>query len=198
MDVDKAFRPIFKEIERKTKRRLSDTQKKKLLQMVGGEPWEPGDVRGGKAALREQFTVWKNVLLDITEKGLTNNQRTGKNNKWFERRVYIASFVLFRVHTPESLFIPLFKGTPIPKFRIDWKAMFKEWNQEHPSDQMTSIPIFSAEFYRILREKEVLAEILKREIVEENEFLQLQEAARKAIRENSFLSLLLAKIGGRP
>jgi len=86
------------------------------------------------------------------------------------------------VHTAESLFIPLFKGTRIPKFRINWKEMLKEWNQTHPSDTMTSTQVFRTTFYRILREGEVLQEILNRELTEEKKFLQVISSAVEAYK----------------
>lgn len=100
----------------------------------------------------------------------------------FQRRIDIAEFVLFRVHTAESLFIPLFKGISLPKFRINWKETLKEWNQTHTSDTMTSTQVFRTTFYRIMRETEVLQEILSRELAEEKKFLQIVHSAVEAYK----------------
>ena len=101
----------------------------------------------------------------------------------FQRRVDIAEFVLFRVHTPHSLFSPLSMGKPIPKFRIDWKATLKEWNQTQPLDQMTNPHVFSSIFSRILTEDEVLQEILRREMVKQLEILQLQNSVYEQLQQ---------------
>jgi hypothetical protein len=131
---------------------------------------------------RLEWVTMANKIRRTTGKVSIEESKPQKKGKRFERRVYIASFVLFRIHTPESLFIPLFTGKPIPKFRIDWKAMFNEWNQEHPSDTMSSPTVFRTTFYRILRESEVLQEILKRELAEEKILKQVVYSADKALK----------------
>lgn len=101
----------------------------------------------------------------------------------FQRRVGIAEFVLFSIYTFKELYIPLANNELPPKKRINWKETITEWNQTHPSDPMTNTHVFRTTFYRILREDEVLKEILRREFAEERKVVKLWQSARSSIEQ---------------
>lgn len=180
MDLEKAIRPIWRMMERDLGlTAIPDEARDTLIELAGGEPAIADDIE----CLKEGLTnMWKgHQVLKRLENSNPLTERSAKvkrGGKHFQRRVYIASFVLFAIYTPPELFIPLIRNEPLPKERINWKRIFNEWNQAHPSDQMTSVSVFTAEFYRILRDKEVLAEILRKEIVETEEFLQLVQSKK--------------------
>ena len=95
----------------------------------------------------------------------------------FQRRVDIAEFVLFRVYDPIEFYGPLLMNVgTLPKRRINWKEMVKEWNQEHQSDIMTSTDVFRATFYRILREPDVFCGVIARNMERANDWWQQLES----------------------
>ena len=93
-------------------------------------------------------------------------------NQRFQRRVAIVKFVLFRVYNAFEMFLPLIMNESLPRKCIHWKRMVVEWNQEYPSDIMTSANVFRTTFYRILREPEVLQRIIVDVMVGDKAFLQ--------------------------
>lgn len=101
------------------------------------------------------------------EMGVKAHQITIKN---FQRRVSIAEFVLFGIYTTHELLFNLFSNKPLLKHRINWKLTQSNWNIKHPSDIMSNPNVFRTTFYRILREPDVLDEVLKKAMTKQWEF----------------------------
>ncbi|MFC2017156.1 hypothetical protein ACFLUD_01930 [Chloroflexota bacterium] len=129
-------------------------------------------------------------LPDSGKKDSAPTTSKGKNQKYFERRVYIADFILSRIYTPSELFIPLYENTPMPKRHIEWEGIITEWNETNPSDQM-KWPALKSAFYKAIKEDVVLQEILAREFRDTESFLESLKQFREAY---SLIKLKLAEL----
>lgn len=192
MDIEKAIKKSWDNLEAKIGQPLEGEDRKKITELAGGEPVLPEFVECyvlGLDNLLKAHDIFKRVERrgpeedSIMTKGTIGVKAAQIATQRFQRRVAIAEFVLFSIYTSFELFIPLAKNEPLPKKRINWREMITEWNQDYPSDTMTSTTVFRITFYKILREEKILQEILRRYLAETEKFQQVLRSATEQLQQ---------------
>ena len=168
MDINEQMQRIWRKMEQEIGRSIPEDARAEIVEGVGGDAEDEENLEIVGCALRHISQGFQDLLSrpPIARPAGAPVRRA----KPFNRRVYMAYFVISRVYTGPEFFLPLYKGQPIPKRSVPWRELFEEWNELHPSDPMSSVPVFKASFYRAKRDDEVLQEILRREILETQEF----------------------------
>ena len=142
------------------------------MELAGGEPplADPEYVECFVLAIDnilEAHNIFKRIEKGETGESFKKSKNMGLkarkiSAKYFRRRVSIAEHVLFGIYTTHELLLRLQCNRPLPKRRINWKSTLFEWNKKRPSDIMSSTNVFRTTFYRILREHNVMKQLLEK------------------------------------
>ena len=184
MDIEKRIRDIWHKHEIEVGQRIRPEFREAVKELIGSDYYDEDHMRDLDGLISEYIKLamaWGGLS---SSKGSAVDSSKRRYHKCFERRVYLAEFVLGAIYTPHELFIPLLENASLSKRRVDWKKMVIEWNESNPSDQM-SLSVLKVEFYRAIKEDAVMREILAREWRETESYLQLVEQARDSLRKFS-------------
>jgi len=185
MDIEKAIKKCWDSIEAQIGLPIIEGSGRKMIEDWANIPMTKDPVHLEDALLDlERFNKAVKIV-NYLRKGKPDKKSTKVKGmgvkahqiavKNFQRRVSIAEFVLFNMYTTHELFYNLYTNKHLPKRRIDWKAILSEWNKKHPSDIMSTTNVFRTTFYRILREQNVLADVLKKAINKQVELVLKKE-----------------------
>ncbi|MFC1970461.1 hypothetical protein ACFLV0_00765 [Chloroflexota bacterium] len=191
MDLEKVIRKQWEKLEAQVGP-MGYEDKAKVEELVGGEPVlnDPEYVECFTLAidnLLAAHTIFKRI-----ERGGTVNESAKVKNVGVKatqiaeqrlwRRATIAAFVVFQTYHLLEVWLPLMMNDPLPNRRIPWKELLMEWNKKYPKDIMSSTDTFRTTFYRILREPDILVQMIVIYMAGDESFLQKVKKSVDAFR----------------